>query len=153
MKNNNNGKKIHRETKRTRKRIKENEKKTKKKKNKNNIKGKTIVKVKFFKQKQLLLLCFRSFLLVLRDFAKPCIFLSFCPIAISFFFPSTFTSLKIDFVMSYSRGPSPSRRIGTQTCCIHLLVVEFGRFSIVFFLLLLLSVLLYFVLFVRDRFF
>lgn len=49
------------------------------------------------------------------------------------FFPSTFTSLKIDFVTSYSRGPSPSRRIGTQTCCIHLLVVEFGRFSIVFF--------------------
>ena len=92
------------ENKRTRKQIKENEKK------KNNIKEDNC-QVKFFKQKQLLLLYFvrfSSYCAILRT-----VYILFLSDTISFFF-STFTLLKIDFVASYSRGPSPSRRIDTQ---------------------------------------
>lgn len=130
------------ENKRTRKQIKENGKKKKK-----NIKEDNC-QVKFFKQKQLLLLYFvrfSSYCAILRT-----VYILFLTVRCDFLFFSTFTLLKIDFVVaSYSRGPSPSRRIDTQRT-IGRRIRSSERRS---FLLFLLSVLLYFVLFVRDRFF
>lgn len=124
------------ENKRTRKQIKENEKK------KNNIKEDNC-QVKFFKQKQLLLLYFvrfSSYCAILRT-----VYILFLSDAISFFFPRLHCWKSI-----LSRAIQEGLHPLDVSIYNVLLVVEFGRRS---FLLFLLSVLLYFVLFVRDRFF
>lgn len=153
MKNNNNGKKIHRETKRTRKRIKENEKKTKKK-NKNNIKGKTIVKVKFCSSRNNSYCCvfvrFSSYCAILRNRVY---FSLSVRLRFPFFSPPRLHRWKSILSWAIQEGLHP------LDVSVHKRVVytywssNSVAFRSFFFLLLLLSVLLYFVLFVRDRFF